>query len=686
MKKFFSIIRNHYSEIIRASIFLLAIAAIVSLLPHEARFKYEYQKGRPWMHKDLIAPFNFAILKSPETLKQERDEMIQNRKYYFVYKTDDVSRVRKTLINGLENSFERVQNKKTAAKYKANCLSIFDDIMKIGVIENIEISGVNNDELSIVVLKNNVATQHLFSDYFSVKEAMDEVEKRCETFNKVYRNSFTILLQDAIIQSLKYHKDLSDKELALALESISITRGTVQEGERIVSQGELISEARFLILESLRGEYENMVYTKTSINWLMIGQVILVLLLFTVLVLYLYFFSPNVFADNKQITLILLIIVVVVFITSMVVRFKPDLLYLLPICLVPIMIRVFFNAKLALFVNIITVMILGFLVPNGFEYVFVQMLTGIFTVFAVMNLRRRAQFMIAAGLAFVSYSTIYYSLSLIQEASPLEANPIYFLHFAISAGMLMFAYPLIFLFEGLFGMITDVRLMELVQINNNKLLRMLSEKAPGTLQHSLQVANMAEEAVFAIGGNTLLVQAGAMYHDIGKMEMPVYFTENQSTGINPHSDLSPSESAEIITSHVIKGIELARKYRVPDQIVNFIRMHHGTRKASFFWYEQNKQFPDEDVDASLFTYHGPVPHSKETAVLMMVDSIEAASRSLKTPDEQTISQLIDKIIKEQLDDGQFVNADITMKDISTVKRILKQKLLNVYHVRVAYPS
>lgn len=325
------------------------------------------------------------------------------------------------------------------------------------------------------------------------------------------------------------------------------------------------------------------------------------------------------------------------------------------------------------------------MVPNGFEFIFQQLITGIIAIISVAELRRRSQFFITALAVFVTYSAIYTGMLMIQDGNLHGIEASEFIYFAGSAVFTLFSYPLIFVFEKLFGQVTDVTLMELSD-TNSPLLRQLSLHAPGTFQHSMQVANIAEAAIYEIGGNTLLVRAGALYHDIGKMDMPMYFIENQSSGVNPHDELGYEESARIIVSHVIKGIEKAKKYKLPEVLVDFIRTHHGTRMAEYFYNKQRIDNPEQEISEQAFRYPGPVPFSKETSVLMMADSVEAASRSMKMPTAASIAQLVDKIVDGQIETNQFVNSELTLKDITRIKKILKKKLMSIYHVRIEYPT
>jgi hypothetical protein len=386
-----------------------------------------------------------------------------------------------------------------------------------------------------------------------------------------------------------------------------------------------------------------------------------------------------------QIIFLLLQIVLFVFIAKMAIMIENVNLYLVPFCMLPLVIRTFFDIRVALFTFLVAILIVGFIAPNPYEFIILQMITGIITLFSMVNLRNRSQLFLSSLVVFGVYSLVYIGIGLIQEGSFEETNWKFLGWFFGSALLTLFTYPLVYIFEKLFGFVSDVTLMELSD-TNSRLLRKLNMKAPGTFQHSLQVSNLAEEAIRAIGGNTLLVRTGALYHDIGKMNTPNYFIENQNTDYNPHEELSSEESAQIIIDHVIKGVEMARRYKLPDIVIDFIRTHHGTTKTLYFYKIYKEENPDQEVESSMFTYPGPAPYSKETAVLMMADSVEAASRTLKSYDGESIEKLVNGIIDYQIKEEQFAMANITFKDISLIKKMFKKKLMSVYHVRVEYPE
>jgi hypothetical protein len=395
-------------------------------------------------------------------------------------------------------------------------------------------------------------------------------------------------------------------------------------------------------------------------------------------------FRQDILKDNKKILLILSVIFLMVLtIAALLNKFNYEYISIAPLCLVPIIIRVFFDTRLALFVHLITVIIIGFLIPNAFEFTFLQLISGIVAIISMVRIDKRSQFFLTSVYVFISYSAIYLGINLMQDGSFGNINKDTFLLLAISAALTLLSYPLIFIYEKVFGYVTNISLIEWSDINN-KALRELSYRAPGTFQHSLQVANLAEEAVYRIGGNSLLARTGALYHDLGKIENPVYFTENQIGGSNPHDEISMDESAKIIIGHIEKGIEKAKKFKLPEQLIDFIKTHHGTKKTEYFYNLFKKS--NSDLDEELFSYKGPLPSSKETAVVMMADAVEAASKSLKQPDREKINNLVDSIIQKQINLNQFKNADITFKDISKIKSIFKNRLLNIYHIRIEYPK
>lgn len=690
MKKILSFFREHYTLIYKSFLFLITILILLTFFPKNLKFKYEFQKGKPWQHDDLIAPFDFAILKSDADVKLEKKEILDKIYPYFKYIKDTLNQNKNKLIKNFNTKWDEKYPNADSNNYledvnRSVCISIYDTILSKGIIE-VHKSIENKDgNFNINILKDNIAEKKELKNLFTIHSANIYLQNKLRENDNVDVNLLTGILTNSIIQNLKYDENLSLKEKKVALSKISISHGMIQKGEKIISKGDIISNTKFQILHSLKKDYENQIGNSVDYYLILTGQILLVLITITVFILFLLFFRKDIFYSNKKLILILFTIILSVFITKITIKYDPNLIYLVPICLVPIIIRAFFDTNIALFVDIITIVLIGLIVPNSFEFVFLQLIAGIVTILSIVKLQKRSQFFLTSILIFLSYSLIYSALSLIQQGNFEDIKYMNFGLFAISSVLTLFSYPLIFFYEKLFGLITDVTLMELSD-SNSKLLRQLSLKAPGTFHHSLQVANLAEEAIYKIGGNSLLIRTGAMYHDIGKMYMPMYFIENQSSGTNPHDDHTYAESAEIIISHVIKGVEIAKKFKLPETVIDFIRTHHGNRRVEYFYTLQKKHFPDEKINEADFSYNGLLPFSKETAILMMSDSVEAASRSIKEPDEQKINNLIDNIIDKQIQENQFINSDITFKDITKVKSVFKKRLLNIHHIRIEYPK
>ena len=690
MNRIWAHLRNSYSEIYKGFLLLISLIVIVSLFPEEATYKYEFAKGRPWMHDDLIAPFDFAILKSPEEITVEKAFVLANKALYFDFNIDLAEQKRSEFVEDFNllwnvkyGNDRQLENLKQQSLTRG--LKILNTILTRGVLQPVPETENKNPDYEITLIIKNTAEKVKLSDLYTIHSAYEKINSLLAQSRDVDKDILEQLLEDSILQNVFYNENVTKTEQQKQLNQISTTYGMVQNGERIISKGEVITNNKYQILESMRAEYESKLGVQTNYWMILAGQVLLVSISLMVLIFFLHFFRKDILKDNKKVLLILLIITLMVFVTSVALSFGFQYIYLVPLCLSVMIIRVFFDTRLALYVYIITIINIGFLVPNSFQFVFMQLISGIITIFTIVNLQKRSQFIFSSFIIFLSYSAIYTGLTLIQEGNISAIKPMNYAMFAGSALLLLFAYPIIFILEKIFGLVTDVTLMELSD-SNSPLLRELSMKAPGTFQHSLQVANLSEECIFAIGGDALLTRTGALYHDIGKMDQPMFFIENQVTGVNPHDEVTYEESASIIINHVIKGIEKARKNKLPDQIIDFIRTHHGTRKVEYFYVMEKKDNPDETVDVKRFTYPGPIPFSKETSVVMMADSVEAASRSLKVIDEQTINDLVENIINKQVETGQFINSNITLRDIARTKKILKKKLMNIYHIRIEYPE
>jgi len=641
------------------------------------------------MHAALIAPYNFAIMKSDATINEERDSLLKSLTPYFIY----LDSVDKQQIANLSSKIDEITLKEnTEILYsrivKNKVLTIFEKIYNSGILEQ---AASNYPPLAgkseLLIVKKNLAEKVPTGQLYSLKTAYSEANAKLEQlrksdpdFNKIIEK---LHAEDYLAVNLSYDPDKTNGEEQKILDNLSTTYGVVQEGERIVSQGDVISPQTYLIIESLKSTYEKSRGDFSKYYLIIVGKMIFITMLLLTLFLFIYNIRRKLLRSKRDVTFTLLMMVLMIFFCRIIVLTNSISVYIVPFTALALIIRTFLDARLAIFVNTITALIVGFMVPNGYEFVLLSIPAGSIAVISQNNLQRRDQLILTSLIIFFVYAFTYVGISLIQEASFASIDWTIIKWFLINAALTLITYLVVFLIEKSFGFVSDVTLIEL-SYSNQKLLRKLAEEAPGTFQHSLQVANLAEGAILKIGGNPLLVRAGALYHDIGKLTDPQFFTENQALGFNPHDSLSFEESAKIIMEHVSRGVELAQKHKIPDQIIDFIKTHHGTTKTSYFFIESNNKNHDK-TDESLFTYPGPLPETRETAVVMLADSIEAASRSLDKKDSESLKNLIDTIFQEKIEAKQLDYAPLTFKDITSLKELFLEKLLNIYHVRIHYP-
>ena len=683
MKDLFLKIKNSHDVIFKALLMAVCAAIIIYALPKEGKYKYEFQQGKPWMHENLYAPFDFAVLKSNEDLLEEKTEIEENSSLYF-NQSDSVSEiVISTLQKYLEDNIGSIKN--SNLEQRNSSLRKLRSVYSKGIVRTIELQNEINPYQLIVIQRNGHFEEIEFGELLSIKEAILELERDSVSNSR----QSTINIQDELINSIQhnvfYDAIKTNAVKQSKLKNIINTHGNIERSQLIVAKGELINEEIYWKLTSLKQEFEHSKGDDSSVYFVMVGKTIFVCLIFFVLVLFLGIFRQNILNVNNRVVFILITFTSVVLMGIAPQYIEGLNIYLLPFCILPIVIKAFYDEIMAAFIYILAMILIGFSVPNAFEFVYIEILAGLIAVFSLVNLKKRSQLLGTAGIIFITYCIAHLSIIIMQEGTwhNIELSNLY--AFGGAATLTLLSYPLIYVFEKIFGFLSDVTLMELSD-TNSPLLRNLATKTPGTFQHSMQVANLAETAIQKIGGNPLLVRTGALYHDIGKLEAPQFFIENQVSGYNPHDDLEPRESSRIIINHVIKGIEMAKKHNLPEVLIDFIRTHHGTSQVKYFLYKEKEENPNEEVDTLSFSYPGPIPFSKETAVLMMADACEAASRSLKTYTTESVNKLIDGIIDGQAKEGQFANADITFKDITTIKSIFKKMLLNIYHVRVEYPK
>ncbi len=681
MKDLFSFFAKNQSLIYKVFLFIVSTLLLIYLLPKGGQFKYNFQKGKPWQYENLYAPFSFSIKKSDETIKKEQQEIRVNSIPYFDFNTETIVSVSDKFRSSVEKKY--VDSLYESSKIVVERLGqrIIKDIYENGVTD--EVHPYEKDKL-IYLKRGNEIEERNYSQLFNKENLNKKVREIVEkTKTEDIQPLLYTLLNEAISPNVSLNTKLTEASINAELKALNPNRGVIEKGGRIIAKGEVVEGGKFQILESLKAEYQSQIWSKNNYLWLLVGYSLLVSLVFLMLFLFLKKNRPEIYHNNTKVTFIFFNIFLMVFLTTLIVNVHADYVYVVPICILPLILKAFFDPRLGLFVHVLTVLLLGFIVPNSFEYMFLQFIAGIVTILTVSELYKRANLFISVGQITLVYVVGYFAFYVIQEGN-VQTLPIEnFGYFFLCGLATLFAHPLIYFYEKIFGLVSDVSLLELSD-TNSKLLKELSNKAPGTFHHSLNVANLAEASANEIGANSMLVRVGALYHDIGKMHNPTMFTENQVNSINSHDEMDPKESAQIIIDHVIKGIEIARKNNLPDRIIDFIRTHHGTTLVYYFYAKEREL--QGTADKEDFLYPGPIPFSKETAILMMADSVEAASKSLKEPSSTIIDEFVEKIINNQMDQGQFLNADITFKEIQLIKKVLKKKLNNIFHLRVEYPE
>lgn len=677
-------VRHSYYGIMKGLAFVLALVIVVSLMPRNVKFKYEYQKMRPWPHESLYAPFNFPIYKSDETVRQEREEALSNVEPIFVYDALGTEDGREKLLKDFDSQWVDTVGDKDY--YENLILNIYDYIENNGIVaKNDRTNNFKGDEM-VVVVRNKVQTKCAYDDLHTMATASAYIQSQLRDIDD-YNTMQLInnLLHSSLRQNVIYSESMTKQAEKMAVDNIMLTFGMVQKDELIIMEGEIVTEEKYQIISSLQREYADITANNMfSKNFMLYGQLLLVSIVFIALYFTLRMLRADIFEQLRYINLILLLMLVTIVPSFLILKFAPTFIYLMPVAIMAMLLMTFFDARISIIVQVMTLIIISLAVPNPFQYFFVQLLVSFVAIFSMTKRTRRASYFGTSLMVFMVYVVVYLGMMLIYDGGFDSFSWKYIIIYAGNAFFTMLALPLAFLFERVFGFVTDLSLLELSN-TNSPLLRKLASEAPGTFQHVMQVADLCEEVIYNIGGNALLVRTGAMYHDIGKTRNPYYFIENQNGKYNPHDDVSNVESAQIIIGHVIDGIEICRQYHIPEQIIDFVRTHHGTRRTEYFYQMELRENP-EGVDEKEFCYHGPVPFSKETAVLMMCDAVEAASRSMNDKTEESINKLVDNIIDGQMKANQFDNTNITFHDINVTKKVLKKKLMSIYHVRVAYPD
>ena len=525
-----------------------------------------------------------------------------------------------------------------------------------------------------------------FDQIFRLENLDDFISKKTnESVYRKYKNQYYSLFFEIIEPNVFIDDEFTNQSIEKALSLISPTRDFIKKGSLVIAQGEMVEGENFLKLQSLRSEYLSMDVSENQKITIMFGYSILVGIIFLMLILFIKNYRLSIYESNKDLTFIFLNVLILITVLIITLKFKNNYFYAVPLCILPLILKTFFDARLGLFTHVLTVLLMGFIVPNGFEFIFIQIIAGIVIIQTNTDLHKRASIFISVAQIVIIYLLSYFSFSITHEGNLNSLNFNIISFFLLNGMLTLFVQPLIYVYEKLFGLVSDITLLEFSD-TNSILLKELSEKAPGTFNHSLQVANLAEAAANEIGANSLLVRVGSLYHDIGKMKSPSYYSENQKSNVSPHEDLTPKKSAEIIIDHVSEGIFIAKKNNLPDRVIDFIRTHHGTTNVYFFLKKEIELRGEDNVNKEDFKYPGPLPFSKETAILMMADSVEAASKSLRTPNYEKINEFVNQLIDKQMISGQFKFSNITLMEIELVKKILIKKLVNIYHLRIEYPK
>ncbi len=683
-------------------LFSICVALLVFIFPKNPKFDYEFTKGSPWLYNDLIADFDFPIYKSDDVIKAEEDSI---NEYFIHYYSIDTA-INKKIIIYFKNQLKPVKQD-VIAKLKNSNKNIFQrnrpEILW-NDLENIIINELNYlYDAGIISIDENISTDVFyitynetielrnFSDFYTGQKALEQLKKAVQK-SIIYRNDSLLTINSLedllslnnIIPNIIYNHELSNEILKNRLNSISATMGMVQVGELIILRGSIVNENTYNILASLQRIYETG-HSSINIYYVIAGISALLILLFLSIVLYLKFYFKKQLYAYKTATYIVVQILFILLSVFVIINYTGLSVNIIPFTLIALLILTFYNFHIAFFIYLSTILMIGFFVPNNFEFLFIQLIAGLMALFSMRNIQKRRQIFVSLGIVILTYSLLHTGFVFIKHSNLSALNIYDYSYYAISSFLLLLFLPFVYIYEKIFGFVSDFSLMELSD-TNNPVLRELAERAPGTFQHTLQVANLTESVVRELGGNALLARTGALYHDIGKIKNPDIFIENQSADSNIHKKYSYEESAENIIEHVKFGVKLSKKHNLPKQISDFISMHHGTGITKYFYNSWINENPGKRINKSKFTYPGPKPQSVETAIMMMADSVEAASRTLKTYNEKNITNLVNEIIDTQLDGNQFDDVDITLKQITMAKRIFIEKLKNIYHSRIEYPK
>ena len=665
----------------KALIFVATVTVIVYFLPRDGKFNYQFDINKPWKYGLLQASFDFPIYKNDLQVQKEQDSILADYQPYFQIDKE----AEKNVLSKLREDYNKtLRHSLPGTDYVRYIERTLKALYEDGIIAGNDLKRMEEDSIiAIRLVDKNVATSRFIDQLYTVKEAYEYL-LNADTAHYKKKILQQCNLNDYITPNLVYDEEKSEAAQKDLLSNISWANGFVLNGQKIIDRGEIVDEQTYNILESLRKEWEKRSDSVQEKRLTLAGQILYVGIFLFCFMAYLELFRADYYERKGTLTLLFALIVFFPVLSSIMVEQNLSSIYVVPFAMIPIIVRVFLDSRTAFMAHVTIILLCSITLRFPHEFILLQVVAGMVAIYSLRELSQRSQLLRTALVVFISYALLYFAFELIHEDDLTKLNTRMYIYFMINGILLLFAYPLLFLLEKIFGFTSDVTLVELSNINNS-LLREMSEVAPGTFQHSLQMANLAAAAANKIGGKSQLVRTGALYHDIGKMVNPAFFTENQS-GVNPHKSLSYEQSAQVIISHITDGLKLAEKHNLPKVIKDFISTHHGRGLTKYFYISYKNEHPDEEVDQEKFRYPGPNPFTKEQAVLMMADSVEAASRSLPEYTEESISTLVDKIIDTQVSEGYFKECPITFKDIATVKALFKEKLKTMYHTRISYPE
>lgn len=658
---------------------LLCIVAVIYFMPRDKVFNYHFSKDTPWAYSQLMASFNFPIYKSAEQMEAEQDSVRRNFAPYFAKDTTTYEIALKRLRDKYYGSFNELIPLANYLRYKKRLQEIYDrGILSSGDLDR----PYTANAINIKLITENISTTEPIDRFLKIPDAY-RLLTQGDTLPQDIVNS--LRLDELLVPNIRYDSLHSEKSLKQELESLSESDGLVQKGQKIIARGDIVDEKLYQILESYRLELDKRHDDNRKTTLMLIGQILFVVLCFGSLLAYIYIYATEVSRNLNMFLLVVLSATLFPIIVGIMMQLRFGNVFMLPFALVPLLLCLFTSRRTAFLTHTISIIMCSVMLTSPYEFVLLQIPVGVVAMICMKEFSARSQMLRCALYIFLFYALFYFAYEMIIENSVSKLNLAMYLYFVISAVLLLFAYPLMFIIEKLFGFVSNVTLIEISNINS-ELLRKLSQDAPGTFQHSMQVGNLAADAARSIGANSLEVRTGALFHDIGKTLNPIYFTENQSGGISPHSKLEPEESAKIIIKHVTDGIALAEKHHLPRTIRDFITTHHGLSKTGYFYITYKNAHPDEEVDENLFTYPGPQPTTREQGILMLADCVEAASHSLKEYTAENIDELVERLVDSKVKDGELKMCPLTFRDIENIKRTFKDRLKAIYHTRITYPT